>query len=93
MYWMLTYEVVEDYVERRGSLRAEHLGLASVAHERGELVLAGAAGDPIDAAFLVFRSDDRSTVEAFVAADPYVREGLVVTSTIRPWHVVLGGES
>jgi uncharacterized protein YciI len=88
---MLVYEVVDDYVERRAALRDDHLALARTAHDRGELVTAGAAGDPITAAFLVFEADDPSVVERFVAADPYVRNGLVTTWTVLPWHVVIGG--
>lgn len=44
MYYLLFYEVVDDYVERRRAFRDEHLGLAREAKERGELVLAGAYG-------------------------------------------------
>jgi uncharacterized protein YciI len=87
---MLVYEVVEDYVERRALLRVEHLALAQAAHERGELVTAGAAGDPITCAFLVFEAEDPATVERFVAEDPYVGRGLVTRWTILPWHVVIG---
>jgi uncharacterized protein YciI len=42
MYFLLFYEVVDDYIERRRAFREEHLGLAQEAEERGELVLAGA---------------------------------------------------
>jgi uncharacterized protein YciI len=89
--WLLEYDVVDDYLDRRGEFRAEHLGLASDAHERGELVLAGAAGEPIDGAVLVFRADDAGAAEAFATADPYVRNGLVTSWRVRPWHVVVGG--
>jgi uncharacterized protein len=41
-YWVLLYDVVDDYVERRAPLRSEHLELVRDAHERGELVMAGA---------------------------------------------------
>ena len=34
MHWLLTYELVDDYLGRRAPLRAEHLGLAEAAHER-----------------------------------------------------------
>jgi uncharacterized protein YciI len=51
--------------------------------------LGGAVGDPPDGALLVFRST-RERVEAFVARDPYVREGLVTRWEIRPWAVVVG---
>ena len=90
-YWVLLYDVVPDYLERRGEFRDEHLGLASAAHERGELVMAGALAEPADGAILVFRGDDASAVEAFVEADPYVRSGLVSSWRVRPWTVVVGG--
>ncbi len=92
MYFALLYTVVDDYLERRGEFRAEHLGLASSARERGELVMAGAFAEPADGALLVFRADDVSAVEAFAASDPYVVNGLVKEYRIRPWTVVIGGE-
>ena len=91
-WWLLFYDVVPDYLERRGEFRAEHLGLATAAHERGELVLAGALAEPADGAVLVFRGDDASAAEQFAAADPYVRNGLVSSWRVRPWTVVVGGE-
>jgi uncharacterized protein YciI len=91
MYLLLMYEVVDDYIERRAPLRSEHLALANAAHERGDLALAGALADPADRAVLAFSTEDRAVVEAFVAADPYVREGLVTSWEIRPWNVVIGG--
>jgi len=92
MYYLLFYEVVDDYLERRRPLRQEHLVLAREAKERGELVLAGAYADPPDGAALVFRADDDSVVRDFVARDPYVREGLVEKWSIRQWTVVIGDE-
>ena len=92
MYFLLFYEVVDDYIERRRAFREEHLGLAQEAKERGELVLAGAYADPPDGAALVFRADDDSVVMDFVAHDPYVREGLVKKWVIRQWAVVIGDQ-
>ena len=91
MYWLVTYDLVDDYLERRTPLRDEHLGLARAAHERGEMVLGGALADPADQAVIVFRGGDASAAEAFIAADPYVREGLVKAWRVRPWTVVIGG--
>jgi hypothetical protein len=91
MYYVLFYETVDNYVERRAPFRDEHLALARAAHERGELVLGGAFADPADAALLVFEGDDPAIVEAFVAADPYVRNGLIKKWRVRPWTVVIGG--
>lgn len=91
MWWVLQYDYVPDYLERRTPLRPAHFELATAAFERGELVLAGAFAEPADGAVLIFRTDDVSTVEDFVANDPYVRQGLVTAWRIRPWSVVLGG--
>lgn len=90
MYWLLFYDVVDDFVERRALLREAHLELARSSNRRGFLVLAGAYDDPADGALLVFRADDRAVVEQFVRDDPYVREGLVTRWTIRRWNVVVG---
>ena len=89
-HWLLLYELADDYLDRRPSLRPEHLALAEAAHERGELVMAGALADPADRAVFVFRADDATVAEAFAAADPYVRDGLVVSWQVRPWTVVIG---
>ena len=91
-YYALFYDVVNDYVARRGAYREEHLRLGRAARARGELVLGGALGDPVDGALLVFRVADRATVEAFAKEDPYVVNGLVVRWQIRPWTVVIGNE-
>ena len=90
MYVALIYELVDDYLERRGAFRAEHLALARAATERGELVLAGAYADPPDGALLVFEGPDRSVAERFAAADPYVQNGLVTRWRVREWTVVVG---
>ena len=90
MYYMLLYDYVEDVVERRPPFRNEHLGLLNSLHERGIVPLAGAYDDPVDSAAFVFRVDDPAEIEAFVAADPYVRNGLVTSWRIRRWNVVIG---
>ncbi len=88
-YTILQYSLADDYLERRATLRDEHLALARAAHDRGELLLAGALPDPYDRALLVWTAP-REVVEQFVAADPYVRHGLVTAWTIRNWNVVVG---
>ena len=92
-YFLLLYDVVDDYLERRAAFREEHLALAREAHGRGELVLAGALADPADGAVLVFRGGDGSVAERFVERDPYVRNGLVSRWRVRPWTVVIGGDA
>jgi uncharacterized protein len=90
MYFLLLYEVVDRFTDRRTPYRDAHLDMARAASERGELLLAGAFAEPADGAALVFKADDRSVVERFAASDPYVREGLVKHWTIRNWTVVIG---
>ena len=89
-YYALFYEVVDNFVARRAPYREEHLRLAREAHRRGELVLAGALGDPADRALLVFRVAEPGTVEQFARRDPYVTNGLVTRWEVRPWAVVVG---
>ena len=90
MYLALQYDLVDDYLERRGEFRDEHLGMARAAHERGELALGGAFAEPVDQALLVWSTEDRAVVEAFAAGDPYVRNGLVREWRVREWNVVVG---
>lgn len=92
MYFLLRYEVVDDYLTRRAPLRAEHLALARAAVARGELRLGGALDEPADEAVLVFRGEDATSAEAFARADPYVREGLVRRWSVRRWNVVIGAD-
>jgi uncharacterized protein YciI len=93
VYWILFYDVVDDYVERRRPLRAGHLERARQAYERGDLVMAGALADPADGAVLVFRGPSAAAAEQFATEDPYVIEGLVTSWRVRQWTVVVGDGS
>ena len=90
MYWLLFYDLVDDYIERRAPLRESHLALANAARDRGELLLAGALADPPDGAVLVFKGADATAAESFAANDPYVENGLVKSWRVRQWTVVIG---
>lgn len=90
MHWLLTYDYVDDIATRRAPFREAHLELVRDLHNRGALLMAGAVGEPIEGALLVFKAEDQSVAEEFVAQDPYVREGLVTRWRVRPWNVVVG---
>ena len=92
-YFVLIYYVVDGFVSRRTPFREEHLRLVGEANRRGELVLAGALGDPADRALLVFRVQDRAVAEDFARNDPYVINGLVTRWEVQPWAVVTGNGS
>jgi uncharacterized protein YciI len=93
MHYLLFYDVVPDYAQRRAAFREEHLAHAWQAHARGELVLGGALADPIDGAVLLFRGDSPAVAESFAAADPYVRNGLVTQWRVRAWTTVVGDDA
>ena len=93
MYFLLLYDVVDQFTDRRAPYRDAHLALARAATERGELLLAGAFAEPADGAALLFKADDQSVAERFAAGDPYVTEGLVKHWTVRKWNVVAGAAS
>ena len=90
MHYLLFYEVVDDYVERRAQFRAAHLTLAREAAARGELILAGGLANPVDGSVLLFKADSPAVAEAFAKADPYVTNGLVTRWRVREWTTVVG---
>jgi hypothetical protein len=75
MHFLLFYDVVPDYAERRAAFRAEHLAYARRAHQRGELVLGGALADPVDGAVLLSRGPSPASAEAFAAGSGLTRRG------------------
>jgi uncharacterized protein YciI len=88
-YFALLYDAVDGFADKRMPVREEHLRLVREAHTRGDLVIAGALGDPPEGALLVFRAPSSVVAEEFAARDPYVRQGLVVRWKVKPWAVVV----
>lgn len=93
MHYLLFYDVVPDYAERRGEFRAVHLKHAWDAYARGELVQAGALANPPDGAVLFFQGDSPAVAERFARDDPYVKNGLVVSWRVREWTTVVGEDA
>lgn len=84
----LFYDYVEDVVEKRAPFRAAHLDLVGRWHGEDRIVMGGALGDPPHGGLIVFRVADAADVEAFVADDPYVANGIVTGHRVEPWTVV-----
>ena len=93
MHFLLFYETASHYLTARVAHRAEHLKLAWEAHDRGELVLGGALAEPVDGTVFLFKGDSPAAAEAFAAADPYVRHGLVIAWRVRRWTTVIGADA
>ncbi len=92
-HYILFYDFVDDYLERRAEFRNEHLALAWRASERGEVVLGGALTNPVDGAVVIFKGESPAVAEEFVKADPYVANGLVKRWHVREWTTVVGAEA
>lgn len=90
MHYLLFYDVVDNYPERRAPYRAEHIALARAAAKRGELILGGGLANPPDGSVLLFRGPSSHAAEAFARADPYVTSGVVTRWRVREWTTVVG---
>ena len=90
MHYLLIYDVVADYTTARAPYRKSHLLHAMAAHQRGEILLAGALANPADGAVLVFQGDSPKAAEDFARADPYVINGVVTNWRVREWTTVVG---
>ncbi|GMF30163.1 unnamed protein product [Phytophthora lilii] len=86
--FLLRYEYVANILQQRVPFRAQHLEHALSAKKRGLLVIGGALADPPDAAVIVFNAEQQQ-VDKFARDDPYVRNGLVTSYSIREWTVVV----
>ncbi len=93
MHYVLFYDYVSDYLERRDVLRDAHVALVRGAIERGEIFIGGAFADPADGAMIVFSAETPEVATAFAQADPYVREGLVTRWWVREWTTVVGKDA
>ena len=89
-YYILNYELADNYLQERGQYRAEHLGMAKEASELGELILGGAMDDPADEAILIFRGESDEVAKAFAENDPYVKNGLIKNWKVRKWNALVG---
>ena len=93
MHYLLFYDVIDGYTEKRVPFREAHLAHARQAVARGELVLGGVLANPVDGAVLLFKGASPRVAEAFAEADPYVRNGLIKSWRIREWTTVVGPDA
>lgn len=89
-HFLLFYDFADDYLERRGEFRNEHLSKAWASHANGEFLLGGALADPADMGVLLFRGESAAVAETFAKTDPYVLNGLVKSWRVRQWTTVAG---
>ncbi len=88
-HYLLLYEYVEDILEKRAPYRDAHLALLRKLKDEGTVLMAGALGDPVTGAAIVFAPCDPAEVGEYVMLDPYVVNGLVTDWKILPWTVAV----
>ncbi|KAF1329657.1 hypothetical protein FI667_g5824, partial [Globisporangium splendens] len=88
-FYVLQYQYTPDILEKRDSFRSEHLARIKTLKAEDKLLMAGAFVDPTDAAVFIFSTADKRDIDDFVKNDPYVKNNLVVSHTIREWNVVV----
>lgn len=88
-YYILDYITSDNYLEERVKYRKEHLNHATEYFNEGYLILGGAI-DAANEAVLVFKADSDKIVEAFAQNDPYVKNGLIKSWSVKKWNVVIG---
>ncbi|MSO44847.1 MAG: hypothetical protein EXQ74_06050 [Thermoleophilia bacterium] len=86
---LLMYDYTDDIIERRGPYREAHLSGLQALKDSGRVVMAGALGDPVSGAAIVFAACDPAEVGEYVLHDPYYRAGLVTSWRALPWTVVI----
>ena len=92
-HFVLFYDYVPDFMEKRAPFRAAHLELCQASIARGELLLAGPfTSEPPGGAFL-FKAESPATVEAFANADPYVVNGVAAAWRVREWTTTVGADA
>lgn len=94
MHYLLFYEKAPDHAKREPQHMAAHSAYVFAAVDRGELVLGGPLGDPVDGAnVLLFEADSADVAKAFAEADPYVQNGIVTRWRVRAWETVVGKDA
>jgi len=83
----VTYRYSDD-VTTRDALRTEHRDYLRGLADQGLLLVSGPT-DPAGA-LLLFRTDDKTRVDALVEKDPFTTSGVNTAITTAEWEPVIG---
>jgi uncharacterized protein len=92
-HFVLLYDYVPDFRDKRGPHRPLHLAHAKASIARGELQLGGAFAEDPPGAMLLFEAATQAPVEEFARDDPYVKNGVVTAWRVREWITVVGPDA
>ncbi|HOU90451.1 MAG TPA: YciI family protein [Polyangiaceae bacterium] len=88
MKYVVLHEAAPDFRAKAALHFPAHQALWARFRAEGTLLMIGPfTDDPAGSAMGIFTT--RAAAEAFVAADPFVANGVVARSTIREWNEVL----
>ena len=83
--WMIEY-TYDDNTAGRDQHRPAHRAYLEDLREAGDMVAFGRfEDDGVPGALLIAHAATRDSVEALIAEDPFVTQGLVATYRIRQW--------
>ena len=92
-HFILFYDYVPDFRDKRAPHRAAHIAHAKQSLARGELQLGGAFAENPPGGMLLFKADAPAIAEAFARADPYVQNSVVTAWRVREWTTVVGADA
>jgi len=87
MKCVVFYETAADGLTKAAANYPAHKARIDEFVRRGELLMVGTWADPAEGALAIFRT--REAAEDFVADDPFVKNGVVATVTLRDWKEIL----
>jgi uncharacterized protein YciI len=86
--YVVLYTSAPNVAERAPAHFPAHKARLDEFHARGDLLMVGLFGDPQEqGSMAVFRT--RESAEEFVAADPFVLEGVAASHELREWNEIL----
>jgi uncharacterized protein YciI len=100
MLYMINGEDVPDSLEKRMTVRSQHLSRIQALQEEGRLILAGPfpaidSSEPGPAGFsgslIVAEFESLEAAKVWANADPYVSAGVYQRVTVKPFKKVLPG--
>ena len=98
MLYAIISQDVENSMEKRKSVRAEHLERLKALKSQGRLIVAGPhpaidSNDPGEAGFtgslIVAEFDELAQAQSWANADPYIDAGVYTEVTVKPFKLVL----
>lgn len=91
---MAVYAVIYSYTDDDDTLnrvRPEHRNYLSGLVDQDHLLISGPfASGELPGGLLVFKADDRETVEELVAKDPFTEAGVIAEYTLTEWEPIMG---